>query len=97
MALNEYGYRRGTNDVDVLLSADGLRDMKSLVLGRGYVEKFAGSKGIRDTANDVTIDTLRAGEYPGDGKPKAIRFPDPATVAVRGQHGAFLHWRGCSS
>lgn len=90
MALNEHGYRRVTTDVDVLLTAEGLAELKGRVLGRGYVEKFAGSKGLRDTENNVTIDILLAGEYPGDGKPKAVRFPDPATVAVRGQHGAFL-------
>jgi hypothetical protein len=31
----------------------------------------------------VPIDFLVAGEYPGDGKPKDVRFPDPATGAVR--------------
>jgi hypothetical protein len=90
MALNEYGYRRVTTDVDVLLTIEGLAELKARVLGRGYVEKFPGSKGLRDTENGVTIDVLLAGEYPGDGKPKAVRFPDPAEVAVRGEHGAFL-------
>jgi hypothetical protein len=90
MALNEYGYRRVTTDVDVLLTAEGLAQLKSRVVGRGYLEKFPGSKGLRDTDHGVVIDVLLAGEYPGDGKPKAVRFPDPAKVAVRGEHGAFL-------
>ena len=38
MALNEWGYRRVTVDVDVLLTPDGLRRLKERVLGRGYVE-----------------------------------------------------------
>src|SRR5262249_44084186 len=59
-------------------------------LGRGYVEKFPGSRGMRDTENGVAIDVLIAGEYPGDGKPKPVRFPDPADVALRGERGAFL-------
>jgi len=33
----------------------------------------------------VAIDVLVAGEYPGDGKPKAVRFPDPGEVAIRGE------------
>ena len=33
---------------------------------------------------------LVAGDYPGDGKPKAVRFPDPADAAVRGTEGRFL-------
>jgi hypothetical protein len=90
MALNEYGYRRVTVDVDVLLTADGLARLKQAVLGLGYVEKFPGSKGLRDTEHGVAIDVLVAGEYPGDGKPKPVRFPDPQTVAIRGEHGAFL-------
>lgn len=26
----------------------------------------------------VRIDFITAGDYPGDGKPKSVRFPDPA-------------------
>lgn len=90
MALNEYGYRRVTTDVDVLLTQEGLATLKERGLGRGYLEKFPGSKGLRDTEHGVTIDILIAGDYPGDGKPKPVRFPDPAAVAIRGPHGAFL-------
>jgi hypothetical protein len=90
MALNHHGYRRVTVDVDVLLTRDGLDRLKQSVLGRGYVEKLPGSKGLRDTEYGIAIDILLAGEYPGDRKPKPVRFPDPATVAVRGEHGAFL-------
>jgi hypothetical protein len=90
MALNEYGYRRVTTDVDVLLTAAGLAELKARWLGRGYVEKFPGSKGLRDPENGVNIDILIAGDYPGDGKPKPVRFPDPAEVALRGERGAFL-------
>lgn len=80
MALNAYGYRRVTTNVDVLLNRDGLERFKKVALGRGYVEKFAGSKGVRDTVNSVGIDVLLAGEFPGDGKPKAVVFPDPAAT-----------------
>lgn len=90
MALNEWGYRRVTVDVDVLLAPEGLRDLKAEVLGRGYVEKFPGSRGLRDTEAGVDIDVVLAGEYPGDGKPKPVAFPDPAEAAVRGQRVALL-------
>jgi hypothetical protein len=85
MALNEYGYRRVTVDVDLLLTREGLDSFKSKYLGRGYVEKFPGSRGVRDVENGVTIDVVLAGDYPGDGKPKAVRFPDPAGAAVVGE------------
>jgi hypothetical protein len=83
MALNAHGYERVTKDVVVLLSAEGLVAFKQRHLGRGYVEKFPGSRGMRDTLNNVAIDVLIAGEYPGDGKPKPVAFPDPAAVAIR--------------
>ena len=70
-----------TTDVDVLLTPAGLARFKAKNLGLGYVERFAGSKGMRDTEHNVAIDVLIAGEYPGDGQPKPVRFPDP-TVGV---------------
>ena len=83
MALNRYGYRRFTEDIDLLLTREGHHAFKKRVLGHGYVEKFPGSRTLRDTINAVTIDFLIAGEFPGDGKPKPVVFPDPAKVAER--------------
>jgi hypothetical protein len=82
MALNEYGYRRVTVDVDVLLTREGLEAFKRAHLGRGYVEKFPGSRGMRDAENGVNIDVVIAGEYPGDGRPKPVAFPDPAIATA---------------
>jgi hypothetical protein len=82
LALNAYGYERVTVDVDVLLTREGLSSFKAKYLGRGYVEKFKGSRGVRDTEHGVNIDVLVAGEFPGDGKPKPVAFPDPAVISV---------------
>ena len=90
IALDEWGYRRVTVDVDVLLSPEGLAILKDAALGRGYVEKFPGSRGLRDAETGVTIDVVLAGEYPGDGKPKAVVFPDPKDAAVRGERVSLL-------
>jgi hypothetical protein len=83
MALNQYGYRRATMDVDVLVTQESLDRFKAAWLGRGYVERFPGARGLRDTEHGVAIDFVIAGHYPGDGKPKAICFPDPALVATQ--------------
>ncbi|MGH7435973.1 MAG: hypothetical protein ACRENE_09890, partial [Polyangiaceae bacterium] len=64
---------------------EGLAQFKQQHLGRGWLERFPGSKGMRDTEAGVDIDVLLAGDYPGDGKEKPVRFPDPAVVAVQGQ------------
>lgn len=90
MALNAYGYRRVTEDVDLLLTPEGLESFKAKHLGLGYVQKFPGSKGLRDTEHDVPIDIVLTGEYPGDGKPKPVVFPDPALAAVQGDRVALL-------
>jgi hypothetical protein len=58
MAVNEYGYQRVTMDVDLLLSTEGLKRFKDRYLGRGYVERFSGSKGLRDVENGVAIDIV---------------------------------------
>ncbi len=90
MALNEFGYQRTTVDVDVLLTPAGLSAFKARVLGRGYVEKFPGSRGMRDTEYGVDIDVVLTGGFPGDGKPKPVVFPDPSVVALRGARVALL-------
>ena len=90
MALNEWGYRRVTVDVDVLLTAEGLKRLKDEAVGRGYVEQFPGSRGLRDADAGVNIDIVLAGEYPGDRKPKPVVFPDPKVAAVRGRRVALL-------
>jgi hypothetical protein len=90
MALNAYGYQRTTTDVDILVRREGLESFKSAHLGRGYVEKFPGSKGLRDTTQNVPIDVIFTGDYPGDGHEKPVVFPDPAVAAVRGERFALL-------
>jgi hypothetical protein len=90
MALNEFGYRRATVDVDVLLTPAGLAELKKNGLGRGYIEKYPGSRGLRDTEYGVDIDIVLAGDFPGDGKRKPVVFPDPTTAARRGAKVALL-------
>jgi hypothetical protein len=90
MALNAYGYRRVTIDVDVLLTREGLEAFRAKHLGLGYVQSFPGSKSLRDTEHGVPIDVVLAGDYPGDGLPKPVAFPAPAVAAVRGARIALL-------
>jgi hypothetical protein len=82
LAVTAHGHARVTQDVDVLLTPEGLRQFKERWLGKGWVERFPGSRGMRDTAHNVKIDVVLTGDYPGDGKPKPVHFPDPSTVAI---------------
>lgn len=82
LCLGAHGVVRATEDVDVLITREGLARFKAEWLGRGYVDLRAGGKAVRDTVNGVKVDFLLTGDFPGDGLPKPIQFPDPATVAV---------------
>jgi hypothetical protein len=81
LAVGVHGHLRLTEDVDVLLNAEGLARFKETWLGRGWVERTKGSRGMRDAVANVNIDVLLSGDFPGDGKPKPVAFPDPALVA----------------
>ncbi len=82
MAMFAHGFRRFTEDVDILLTPEGLAETHRQLEGLGYIPPFKGSKQLRDADNGVRIEFLVAGQFPGDGKPKPVAFPDPANVAV---------------
>ena len=82
-ALNEYGHKRVTVDVDLVMREEHLSEFKRRHLGNGYQERVPGTGKLLDTLHGVNIDVLSTGHFPGDDKPKPIAFPDPATVALR--------------
>jgi hypothetical protein len=82
MAMFFHGYRRFTEDVDILVTREGLEAIHSALEGLGYVPVFAGSKSLRDAESGVRVEFLVTGDYPGDGKPKPIAFPPPEEAAV---------------
>ena len=83
LALVAHGYRRFTEDIDVLMTPDTLAAFREHFVGRGYLPAFAGaSKTFRDTQTGVRIEIITTGEYPGDGKPKAVSFPNPADARL---------------
>ena len=81
MAMFYHGYRRFTEDVDLLVTREGLAKIHEHLEGRGYLPPFAGSKHLRDTDTGVRVEFLVTGDYPGDGKPKDLTFPDPQDVS----------------
>ncbi len=83
IALNLHGYRRFTEDIDLLLTKEGLERFHDELVGLGYRPAFEGSrKQFRATEGNIRVEIVTAGEYPGDGLPKPIRFPDPAEAAL---------------
>ena len=83
MALGEHGYVRMTDDVDIVVTRVGLETFAAKCVGRGYVPAFPGAtRAFRDVETGVRIEMLVTGEYPGDGKPKPVAFPDPAKASM---------------
>ncbi len=82
MAMFFHGYRRFTEDVDILVTKEGLKEIHEKLEGLGYVAPFAGSKHLRDAENGVRVEFLVSGNFPGDGKPKSFAFPDPGDVSM---------------
>lgn len=79
IALNNYGYRRFTEDIDLLLTKEGLEKFQKELVGLGYRPAFQGAtKKFRTTEENVAVEIITSGEFPGDGKPKPVRFPEPA-------------------
>ncbi|HSF15472.1 MAG TPA: hypothetical protein VLK65_07955 [Vicinamibacteria bacterium] len=83
MALAAHGYRRFTEDVDILLTPEALVQFRERLLGLGYLPAFSGAKKtFRDTRTGVKIEVMTTGEYPGDGKPKPVVFPHPVEARI---------------
>lgn len=82
MALFLHGFRRFTEDVDILVTREGLQQVHRELEGLGYVPIHQGGRNLRDADSGVRIEFLVSGEYPGDGRPKPVAFPDPAEVGI---------------
>lgn len=80
-ALHAHGYERATTDIDVLMTKEGLARFVETHVGRGYSPRFHGAKTkFRNTADDVPIDILITGTYPGEGQTE-LPFPEPKDVS----------------
>lgn len=78
LALNHHGYRRFTEDIDLLMTKQGWRDFQTHLVGLGYRPAFEGAtKKFRTTNENVSVEIITSGEYPGDGLPKPVRFHNP--------------------
>ena len=83
VALLAYGYPRFTEDIDLVLTPEGLEAFHQNLIGAGYLPAFQNArKKLRSTRDGVSIEVITSGEYPGDGKPKPVSFPVPADASI---------------
>ena len=83
IALLEHGYPRLTEDIDLVLTPNGLETFHRELIGLGYVPAFPGAKKrLRATEDGTIIEIMTTGEYPGDGKPKPVAIPEPNAASI---------------
>jgi hypothetical protein len=83
VALLAHGYPRFTEDIHLVMTAEGLERFHEELIGLGYAPAFRGArKRLRSTTDGVSIEVMTTGEYPGDGKPKAVSMPTPAEAST---------------
>jgi len=79
-ALILHGVRRFTEDIDILITGEGLDSIHRQLVDLGYLPVARGSRNLRDVETGVKIEFVVSGEFPGDGKPKPVAFPAPEEV-----------------
>src|SRR4026209_807869 len=83
VALLAHGYPRFTEDIDLVMTAEGLQKFHEELVGLDYSPAFPGArKRLRSTTDNVSIEVMTTGEYPGDGKPKPVSMPAPAEAST---------------
>ena len=84
VGLNLYGYHRFTTNVNLVMTSAGLSRFGELLVGRGYRPAFQeATRKFRTTDANVQIEVCVTGEYPGDGRPNPVAFPDPEERSVQ--------------
>ena len=82
LAVFFHGYRRFAEDVDILLTREGLQRFHKHLDELGYEPLSSSNRKLRDRELGVRIQLLVCGDFPGDGKPKPVAFPDPSDARI---------------
>jgi hypothetical protein len=80
MAVNAHRYQRTTGDVDILITAAGLREFRKRYVKKNYAPVPDRPFRFTDRTSNVTVDFLITGHFPGSGDPGPIAYPDPASA-----------------
>jgi hypothetical protein len=83
MAVYAHGHERTTGDVDILLTSQGFVKFQELFVPKNYGPVPNRRRRFVDRKNQLTLDVLITGYFPGTGKPGPISYPDPEAVRER--------------
>ncbi|HEY0760910.1 MAG TPA: hypothetical protein VGD61_00930 [Pyrinomonadaceae bacterium] len=83
IALLAHGFPRFTEDIDLVMTSEGLQKFHDELIGLGYAAAFPGArKRLRSTTDGISIEVMTTGEFPGDGKPKSVSMPRPSDASI---------------
>lgn len=82
MAVYAQGYRRTTDDLDILLTREGYAEFRRLLVPKNYETLPGRPKRFIDPRSGVSFDIFVTGLFPGSGTAGPIAYPDPATVSM---------------
>jgi hypothetical protein len=77
MAVNLHGARRTTDDVDVLLTPEGLERFRQKLAAKFYRQVEGRPRRFVERKSGVRVDVLVTGHYPGRGTRGPFAFPNP--------------------
>jgi hypothetical protein len=80
MAVNAHGAKRTTDDVDVLLTPQGLKLFRQQFVDEIYENVAGRPRRFTEKQSGVGVDILVTGGHPGSGEPGSIQFPNPLEV-----------------
>jgi hypothetical protein len=80
LAVWAHGYHRFTNDVDILVTRAGWEEFRRRFVPKNYAPVDGRPRRFIDKLNQVTIDFLVTGAFPGLSGKGPIAFPDPDRV-----------------
>jgi hypothetical protein len=78
VALLAHGYPRFTEDIDLVMTTEGLEKFHTELIGLSFPGE---RKRLRSTTDNVSIEVMISGECPGDGKPKPVSMPIPSSAS----------------
>jgi hypothetical protein len=81
MAVNAHGAERTTKDLDILLTPAGLQQFRQQFVGSAFDPVPNRSRRFVDRQNNVSVDILVTGHFPGRGGPGPFAFPDPTQAS----------------
>jgi hypothetical protein len=94
MAVYVHGYHRFTDDVDILVTPEGLRAFRERYVPKDYEQVQGRTRKFVDRVNGVSVDLLVTGGIPGIPgfrQQTPIRFPDPLTVREKIDQTYFIN------